>query len=256
MQQIIGEIISRETHVGGQELRIQAPALARELKPGQPVLVHGAWGADPLLRRMFYPIQIEAESWVLRLPPSGDRAHAWLRAAPIGTQIDCLGPIGAGFHRPADRRRVLCLGQEGESWTVLPAATLCAEDGAQVALVLIGASRRDLVPPARVPPLVEVHLQVPDGDANTLGRLARQLSEMITWADLVLAAGDLAFYAELASIIREARFGLQRGFAQLLHPVRLMCGYGACQACAVDLVAGSRQVCVSGPVFDLVDVVS
>ncbi len=94
-----------------------------------------------------------------------------------------------------------------------------------------------------------------DNEAGTHneGRTAAWLQELLPWADALLAAGSLEFYAGLATAVKQARYGLRRGFAQVLYPATILCGTGACQACAADVAGGRRRVCLRGPVFDLAD---
>ena len=103
MLQTAAELIDRRTTGPAQELTLRAPELARALVPGQAVLVKCGWGLESYLRRTFYPIAVDDETWTLRVPPGGDWGHAWLRAAPVGTGIDCLGPVGRRVSRAVGR---------------------------------------------------------------------------------------------------------------------------------------------------------
>ena len=91
MLQTTATLISRQSSGPSQELVLHAPELVRQLAPGQAVLVKAGPGLDPYLRRTFYPVALDAETWTLRLPPSADWGAAWLRTAPLGLEIDCLG---------------------------------------------------------------------------------------------------------------------------------------------------------------------
>ena len=63
MLQLTAELIERQTHGSAQELRLHAPELARQLSPGQAVLVRTGWGREPYLRRTFHPIAVDNETW-------------------------------------------------------------------------------------------------------------------------------------------------------------------------------------------------
>jgi dihydroorotate dehydrogenase electron transfer subunit len=257
MIQSTATLLGRETHGASQpvaathELRLQAPELARQLAPGQAVLVRGGWGADPYLRRTFYPSGIAGETWSFRLPPSGDWAHAWLRAAPPGTALDCLGPVGNGFSIPVGARNALFVGEGELSWALLPALLRADAAGLAVTFAAEATFSRDLIPAGRLPAGVEYRAAALDAAGR--GRLA--LGELLAWADVLLAAGTPDLYARLARAIEEARFRLAPGFAQALYPATFLCGYGACQACVADVAGGRRRVCQRGPVFDLRDLI-
>ncbi len=260
MIQTTATLTARTTFGPTQELTLAAPELARQLGPGQAVLLKCGWGLDPYLRRTFYPIATGDESWVVRIPPGGDWGHAWLRAAPIGTAIDCLGPVGAGYRLPDNVRNLLCLGQGDAAWLLLPAIARAEASGLSVTLAMEAAGVRDLIPVQRLPAAIEYHTAIrrqraisPGGVWATPDGVAQFLPELLPWADAVLAAGSLDFYAGLVAAVRAVRFELSRGFVQVLYPVTFLCGVGACQACTADVTGGRRRVCLRGPVFDLAD---
>ncbi len=260
MIQTTASLVDRAIFGPSQELTLAAQELARQLGPGQAVLLKCGWALDPYLRRTFYPIAIGDGVWTLRLPPGGDWGHAWLRAAPVGTELDCLGPVGIGYGLSAGIRNLLCVGQGNTAWALLPAIKRAETSGLSVTLAMEAPTARDLIPAQRLPTPVEYHTAIrrqrptPLGGASaTPDGVSQFLPELLPWADMVLAAGSLAFYAELVTAVRAARFELSRGFAQVLYPTTFLCGIGACQACAADVTGGRRRVCLRGPVFDLAD---
>ena len=272
MLQVIAELIERQTYAASQEVRLRAPEMARQLSPGQPLLVRTGSGWNPYLRRTFYPIALDEETWTLRIPPSADWGHAWLRAAPPGTRVDCLGPVGKGYALSGGTRNLLCLGEGESAWTLLPAILQAEAQGMAVTLAVEAMGGREVIPPARLPAGVEYRAteRTPArsgrGDTAATTRDATVapvmrsfeapawLVELLAWADAVLAAGSLEFYARLSAATGQARFGISRGFAQVLYPATFLCGTGACQACTADVAGGRRRVCLRGPVFDLKDV--
>ena len=260
MLQTTATLIARATLGPAQEITLAAPELARVLGPGQAVLVKCGWGLDPYLRRTFYPVAIDDDTWMVRVPPGGDWGHAWLRAAPVGTPIDCLGPVGIGYLVPLGVRNVLCVGVGEPAWSLLPVVALAEARGLSVALAMEARTARELIPPARLPAAVEYHALTADG-----GSTASQWAELLAgppsgaqpgllgWADAVTAAAPLAFYGQLAAAVKAVRYDISRGFAQVLYPATFLCGTGACQSCVADVAGGRRRVCLRGPVFDLAD---
>ncbi len=267
MLQVMAELIERQTHGASQDIRLRAPEIARQLSPGQALLVRSGAGPSaersPYLRRTLYPIAIDAETWTVRIPPSADWGHAWLRAAPPGTAVDCLGPVGKGYTLGPLIRNLLCLGEGEAAWTLLPAILHAEARAMAVTLAVEAPGGREVIPPNRLPPGVEYRAtergpgrsarEDPNAHAGDLEAPGRLL-ELLAWADAVLAAGSLEFYARLAAATDRARFGIRRGFAQVLYPATFLCGTGACQACTADVAGGRRRVCLRGPVFDLKDI--
>ena len=263
MIQTVAELIDRRTTGPAQELTLHTPELARALTPGQAVLVKTGWGLEPYLRRTFHPVAIDAETWTLRVPPGGDWGHAWLRAAPLGTAVDCLGPVGIGYLLPLGVRNVLCVGVGEWAWTLMPVVAQAAARGLSVALAMEARTPRELIPTQRLPAAVEYHAITADG-RRTEGQWAELLtgaasgsrSGLLGWADAVVAAAPLAFSGQLAAGVKAVRYEISRGFAQVLYPASFLCGNGACQTCVADVAGGRRRVCMRGPVFDLVDLVT
>lgn len=253
MLQTSATIIGRQSFGPAQEVTLAAPELAQQLRAGQAVLIKTGWGDAPYLRRTFYPTAIAAETWTVRVPPGSDWGHAWLRAAAVGTSVDCLGPVGNGFALASGTRNLLCVGEGELTWALLP--LIVQADALRLAVTLAAGARtlRDSLPSHRLPAGVEYHLVTADGRSNPLTPLLSVLSDLLPWADAVCAAGSLAFYARLKQTIAETRFGAGDGFAQVLYPAAFLCGVGACQACVADVAGGRRRVCLRGPVFDLAD---
>ena len=142
MIQHSASLVERVSSGAYQELVLRAPELAQQLQPGQAVLVRAGWGLDPYLRRTFYPVALDAETFSLRLPPSGDRGQAWLRLCPLGAAIDCLGPVGVGFRLPAGASRLLCLGEGDLAWALLPLVHLADAAHLTVTLATTAATAR------------------------------------------------------------------------------------------------------------------
>jgi dihydroorotate dehydrogenase electron transfer subunit len=280
MLQLAAELVERRAYGASQELRLHAPELARRLSPGQPVLVRAGLGLSPYLRRTFFPIALDAETFTIRVPPSGDWGHAWLRAAPAGSRLDCLGPVGNGYQLRPGIRNVLCLGQGEAIWNLLAAVIEAEANEMAVMLASEVTGKRDGIPAGRLPEGVEYRvasrasdfaassaaMREPKSGKLTAAGLERAatpgsergldswLPDLLPWADLVLAAGSLEFYAALSEAVSRSRFGLSRGFVQALYPASFLCGTGACQSCVADVARGRRRVCLRGPVFDLVDI--
>ena len=254
MMQVPARLETRDHQGATQILTFHAPALARQLQPGQAVLLLTGWGTEPFLRRTFYPVGIDDQRFRIRLTPDADRGRAWLRMAAEGIQVDVLGPVGHGFQLPDHARRILCLGQGDGAWILLPLIQTAASRGISVVLATEATTRRQTIPARSLPVSVEYHVATMDGSAGRRGDLRPLLPDLVTWADAIMAVGDMAFYRLLGRTIEDARILLPRGFAQALYQTDFLCGYGACQACAADIAGGRRRVCLRGPVFDLIDI--
>jgi dihydroorotate dehydrogenase electron transfer subunit len=254
MLQVTAEIVARSGEGAAAHISLQAPQLAQALAPGRAILLQTGWQAHPFLRRTFYPIAYDEQTVTVRVSTTGDWGHAWLRSVPIGTTIDCLGPIGNGFGVPPSARNLLYVGEGDMAWTLLPALQAGAGMGRNLTVAFTGRSSQ-AVPASRLPPAAEYHLAVAANPAARVHQFRETLLPLLQWSNALFAAGNLDFYQWLAPLIRDSRYVLTRAYAQVLHPAKFFCGVGACQACAADVAGGRRRVCLRGPVFDLLDVV-
>ena len=256
MRQAEAELVERSWDGVAWTLRIRALEIAGALRPGQALLLRGAWGPGTYLRRVLYPIAIRGDEFWVRVAPGDDYGEAWLAAAPPGTYIDCLGPVGKGFVLSPGVRNLLCVAEGNNGWLLLPAVEQAVAAGVSVTLALECASARQAVPSSALPPVVEYRVATLDGSLGVQGRLGASVPDLVGWADGVFAAGSPAFYTALASAIERARFRLPRDFAQVLYFAPILCGVGSCMACVSEVAGGRRRVCLRGPVFDLADVVA
>jgi dihydroorotate dehydrogenase electron transfer subunit len=126
---------------------------------------------------------------------------------------------------------------------------------------MAGADERDaLPPPFLLPDEIEyeslVGSQIADLRSlmgNDRGSASGKLQTTILWADQLFSALPPAAIGSLRDAVRSAKLRWERGFASVLLEGPLVCGVGACDACAVELRRGVRLPCVDGPVFDLKD---
>lgn len=236
-------------------LRVHFPPLpsARLCQPGQYFLLRCGESWSPYLRQPLFPASIEQDALTFWGDPGQDAGIAWLAAQPDGVRLNLLGPLGRGFSLDSRQRRLLLV---AESQRVAPLLALIGpqlDRQGSVGLLLQAPAAPALLPPAALPPAVEYYAVAADGSAGANRSLDEALPRVLQWADAVCAAGSPPFLRRLKGHIEQVRFGLQSGFTQVLAPVPLPCGVGACLACLVDTGRGTHRACVRGPVFDLVE---
>ena len=114
---------------------------------------------------------------------------------PEGAEVDCIGPVGNGYHLRPQARNVLCIGEGDAAWALLPALLDAAAAGLAVTFAMEADLERDLIAATRLPAAVEYHTATPDAAGR--GRLP--LADMLAWADMLVicrvarflrAAGD------------------------------------------------------------------
>ncbi len=221
---------------------LRAPTLAVRLRPGQ--FLTAALGGP--LRTPLWPAAIDGETVGVLVNPS----HPLAALAPQDP-VDLLGPLGRPLpwgDQPPDRL-LLVADVEGLP-QLLTAADRVLAGGGSVALLFHAPSTVPL--PAFLPPAMEVHRTSPEGLADLS---PFHLQGLIAWADrLLVAVGpNRDLLPLLAGVVQEVRIGSAQGFAWLVDLPTIVCGVGACRACAVPLRSGYRRACVEGPAFDLLE---
>src|SRR5262245_10062754 len=82
-------------------LRLAGCASLSAAKPGQFVMIRGAWGRDPLLPRAFSLMSVgPAGGTADVLAKTVGRGTALLEKALPGAEVDVLGPLGTSFPAP------------------------------------------------------------------------------------------------------------------------------------------------------------
>ncbi len=255
-------------------LRLDAPAIARAIRPGQFVMVRRPSSLDPLLGRPFalYEVVRSADG----APEAIDvvylvlgRGTAALAERKPGDVLSVWGPLGQPFGSPPDGDTVFVAGGIGQTpflslgrWW-LGAAVYGDESfdrPAASARLLYGVRTADLAAgladfeAAGLP----VELATDDGSAGHHGFVTDLLRTRLDRGERpakVVGCGPPPMLQALAKLVAE--YGVACDLSLENH---MACGFGACFSCVApirqpDGSADLRRVCVEGPIFPAGDVV-
>ena len=258
-------LVARDTY----RLRLEAPKLARAIRPGQFVMVRPGTANDPLLGRPFALYDVVPDS--SGTPVAVDvvylvvgRGTAALASCRRGDRLPVWGPLGNGFETAPEPPGpvVFVAGGIGQTpflalgrWWLGAAEYGGARSRPVTSATLLygvrAASFAAGVDDFRAAGIA-VELATDDGSAGHHGfvtdLLARRLERGERPARLV-GCGPPAMLAALAKLA--ARADLPCDVALENH---MACGFGACFSCVAPIrqADGStdlRRVCVEGPVF-------
>jgi dihydroorotate dehydrogenase electron transfer subunit len=262
-------------------LRIEAPALARTIRPGQFVMVRpaGPFGSDPLLGRPFALYDVvpdeAGEPWAIDVVYIViGRGTSALAARAPGERLSVWGPLGNGFSPPRESGPVVFVaGGIGQTpflalarWWMGRAtyggisldgsARLASSTtllyGVRTAAILAGLDDFERAG-------VEVAIATDDGSAGHHGfvteLLHRRLESGHQPPSQIVACGPPAMLAATSRIA--ASFEVPCLLSLENH---MACGFGACFSCVTpirqsDGSSDLRRVCVEGPIFNAADVV-
>jgi dihydroorotate dehydrogenase electron transfer subunit len=253
-------------------LRLDCPAIATRIVPGQFIMVRLPGADDPLLGR---PLALYDTVLDDAGRPCGidvvylivGRVTGLLSRLRVRDQVEIWGPLGNGFAPRTVEHLVMVAGGIGQT----PFLALAREhlgrrrygtpvrSGANVERVTLcyGARSQDLL--AGVADFtsvgVKVSISTDDGNQGHHG-LVTDLLEQVLESDLparrglhVVCCGPEKMMAAVASRCREAGVSCE---VSLETP--MACGIGVCFSCVARVREGDgwdyRRTCVEGPVFD------
>ena len=234
---------------GYRLIRLRAPSVAAEAKPGQFIAVR--CGAKSILRRPFSVHRIETGeefSIIFAVVGSGTK---WLSQCQKGETLDILGPLGNGFSIPGPSKKLLlAAGGIGIAPLVFLSQKAVA-DNKLVKLLLGARTKKFLYPLQLLPDKLDTVVTTEDGSQGIKGRLTDIFHEYVDWADEIYACGPIDMYRVIAEQSGEKQYFHK---IQVSLEVRFGCAIGACLGCSVKTSSGMKKVCLDGPVFNLDEV--
>jgi dihydroorotate dehydrogenase electron transfer subunit len=238
-------------------LRLAGCASLAAAKPGQFVMIRGAWGRDPLLPRAFSLLAVGPGGTADILAKTVGRGTALLERALPGAEVDVLGPLGSSFPEPeAETTDLLVAGGVGLPPLYMQAAL--AADRRRVArseMIYGGRGAADLVLLTEMRGMgLGLFLTTDDGTVGMQGLVTRALQARLEHHRgspvRVMGCGPNAMLWAVARIARDQGVPC---FISLEE--QMACGIGVCLGCAVPARSRPyRYVCSNGQVFDAADV--
>lgn len=251
--------ISENRGLGGGYfvLRLAGCGSLAAAKPGQFVMIRGAWGRDPLLPRAFSLLAVGPGGTADILAKTVGKGTALLERSLPGAEVDVLGPLGSSFPEPeAETTDLLVAGGVGLPPLYMQAAL--AADRRRVArseMIYGGRGAADLVLLTEMRGMgLGLFLTTEDGSVGTSGLVTRALQARLEHHRgspvRVMGCGPNAMLWAVARIAREQGVPC---FISLEE--QMACGIGVCLGCAIPARSRPyRYVCSNGPVFDAADV--
>ncbi len=253
--------LARDTYC----IRLQAPELARSIRPGQFLMLRLPGTADPLLGRPFalYDTILDLQGQAVAVDVVylvvGKLTGLLARLRP-GDTLEAWGPLGNGFPELIGRDHVgLVAGGIGQTPFLAYVRELLGERGYGGRAACRTAQRVSLYYGVRTAELAAgiddfraagaaVHLASDDGSLGFRGYVT-QLLEQQEKPDHVIGCGPEPMMKALAGLARQWSVP-----CHLSLETPMACGAGICFSCVTRVRQGDgwdyRRVCIDGPVFD------
>jgi dihydroorotate dehydrogenase electron transfer subunit len=255
-------------------LRLDAPAIARAIRPGQFVMVRPSTSLDPLLGRPFALYEVvlgsngEPEAIDIVYLILG-RGTAALAERKPGDVLSVWGPLGLPFGPPPEGSAVFVAGGIGQTpflslgrwWLGYALYGDQAFDHSSASVRMLYGVRTAALA-AGLPDFeaagIPVELATDDGSAGHHGFVTDLLRERLARGERpakVVGCGPPPMLQALSKLVAE--FEIPCDLSLENH---MACGFGACFSCVAPIrqADGSvdlRRVCVEGPTFPAGDVV-
>jgi len=231
------------------EMVLEAPRIARSVKPGQFVHVALPEGGTHLLRRPLsvYKTSTEAGTITLLFQVVGEGTRLLYELAE-GTELSLIGPLGQGWKHAEAQSCLIVGGGVGAAPLFLLAQELVAQ-GAHIEMVLGAATDDLLVCEHSFTELLgkeRMYITTDDGSRGLKGFATDAVSELLKVAsfDYLAACGPEPMLRKAVELAGRSGIACEVSLER-----RMACGIGACLSCAVDTVTGKKRACADGPVF-------
>jgi dihydroorotate dehydrogenase electron transfer subunit len=255
--QVTGEVLTVKRVGAHHHLTLVAPGVAERFRPGNVVALAVGGPLSDRVTRLTLPIhRVRATGayggTVEVVLTATDPATRWLAAAPAGTGIGVVGPLGRPFALPKEAVTCVLVGDAAGSAPLFSLAERLRDRSCAVHMLLGGRTEAHLFGALEARRATRsVTVTTEDGSVGIAGTVADALPDLLsrTEADVVYASAPPATLHAVAAAAE--RHG---AWSQTLLDLPMPCGTGVCHGCTIPVVGEdgiTRMVraCVDGPVL-------
>ncbi len=239
-------------------LRISAPQIAREARPGQFLMIRVSSGFNPLLRRPLSIHNCTGSHLEVFFQVTGEGTRL-LSQKMAGEELDILGPCGRGFSlKPEFKgREIFCVGGGRGLAPLFFLARELQTIGATPVVFYGGQTLSDLALKKRLEEAGwETHFSTDDGSYGFAGLVTQLVKQELRNRKpaFLFGCGPEGMMACLADICQLSNLGAEFSLESIMG-----CGLGACWGCVRKIKKGSEikyhRICQDGPVFGAEEIV-
>ena len=233
-------------------LRISAPQIAREARPGQFLMIRVSSGFNPLLRRPLSIHNCAGPEIEIFFQVTGEGTRL-LSQKIAGEKVDILGPCGHGFSLKPEFKgqEIFCVGGGRGLAPLYFVARELQTVGATPVIFYGGQTLSDLALKNRLEATGwEINFSTDDGSYGFRGLITQLVEEQLKKRKpaFLFGCGPEAMMARLAEICQLSSLPAEFSLESIMG-----CGLGACWGCVRKIKKGGAikylRICQDGPVF-------
>jgi len=234
-------------------LCLEAPLLAKTIKPGQFIHIRVNDSLEPFFRRPFSVYR--AKKYVEILYEAiglGTRSLALKRK---GDELDVLGPLGNRFSAPSlgIKHVVMIAGGIGIAPFLILSDTLAKNKNLELVLLYGGRTKGHVWPMKEFKQNgCKVYISTDDGSVGIKGRVSVLFSKINPdpKTTVLYTCGPHVMLHAVQDFAK--KYGLR---SEAACEEIMACALGACLGCSIKTTSGYKTVCYDGPIFDLGEVI-
>jgi dihydroorotate dehydrogenase electron transfer subunit len=235
-----------------RRLVLEAPALAKAVRPGQFIHIKVSDNFEPLFRRPFSVYRARAGKIEIFYEPLG-KGTRLLALKKKGDLLDVLGPLGKPFTLPGKGvKQIVFIGGGIGVAPFMFFSDVLKTHKAQKLLLYGGRMKAHTFSMAEFKKNgVTTFIATDDGSVGVKGRVSELFSKIrIAPTTMIYACGPKAMMAAVKSFAEDKGLKGEASMEEIMA-----CGLGACLGCSIPTTGGYRTVCHDGPVFSLEELV-
>lgn len=229
-------------------LKINAPYIAENAKPGNFVMLKASRGVDPLLKRPFGIFKSEPPFiWLYyEVVGKGTRLIASLRA---NDRVHILGPLGNSFPEFRNKNILMVAGGRGIAPIYFAIRNYSSSNNVFLIYGARSADGLNLQRELKAFHIKKFFLYTDNGSVGKKGLITTDIIQIISEnkIDITFSCGPDAMLKSLAGKIEDMKVENYVSLEALMG-----CGFGICYSCAVKTIDNEyKKVCTDGPVFKM-----
>lgn len=236
------------------KMKIKAPQIAMNAKPGQFVMLSIWKTKDPFLKRPFSFHKIEPKKGTFDiLYKEVGKGTQIMANSNIGDQVELIGPFGNGFEIPENIHNIAIVARGRGIAPLLPLVLVSKKRGIGIYAFLSAQTDNLLLCCNEVKSLSKkIFYTTDNGSKGIKGKvtdfLEKELEEVAI--DVVYICGSKRLTRHIRKLQKKYNFS---AFVSLEE--HMACGIGACKGCVHRTKRGYERVCKEGPVFPVENVI-